>query len=43
MRLPTATQRETKRLLGVAGPGAQVRLRRGMILARYRRTDPPAL
>lgn len=37
MRLTEPTRTAAERLLAAAGPDARLRLRRGMLLARYRR------
>jgi hypothetical protein len=37
MRVPAQTRRAVVRLLAAAGPGACLRLRRGMLIGRYRR------
>ena len=34
--VPAATRRAARRLLAAAGPGARLRLRRGVLLGRYR-------
>lgn len=37
MRLPPRTRAAAERRLATAGPGARLRLRRGMLIGRYRR------
>jgi hypothetical protein len=39
MRLPRGTQAAARQLLEAGGPAARLRLRRGMLIGRYRRED----